>query len=119
MLALLLLQTSTDQAASNAAGTALCGGLGIFYFVCWALVALFGIALLVFWIMMLVDCFQRDEADFPNSSGNSKTIWLVILFASWILSASWLAAIVYYFMVKRAAPKKGMAPPPPPPPIAE
>lgn len=106
MLALLLLQTSADQAASDAAASALCGGFGLIYLVCWGLAALIGIALLVFWILMLVDCFQRDESEFPNSSGNSKTIWLVVLLASWIVGFNWLAALIYYFMVKRAAPRK-------------
>jgi hypothetical protein len=116
MLAMLLLATSADQAASDAAASALCGGFGLFYLVCWGLAALFGIALLVFWLMMLIDCFQRDESEFPNSSGNSKTIWLIILLASWIISMSWLAAVVYYFMVKRVAPRGKSAPPAPPAP---
>jgi hypothetical protein len=114
MLAMLLLQTSADQAASDAAASALCGGFGLLYFVCIGLIALIGIALIVFWLMMLIDCFQRQESEFPNSSGNSKTIWLVILLASWLISMSWLAAIIYYFMVKRAAPRGKKAPPAPP-----
>jgi hypothetical protein len=116
MLAMLLLQTSADQAASDAAASALCGGFGLLYFVCIGLIALIGIALIVFWLMMLIDCFQRQESEFPNSSGNSKTIWLVILLASWLISMSWLAAIIYYFMVKRAAPRGKKAPPAPPAP---
>lgn len=118
MLAMLLLQTSADQAAGDAAASALCGGFGLIYVVCWGLIALIGIALLVFWLLMLIDCFQRDESEFPNSSGNTKTIWLVILLASWLISMSWLAAIIYYFMVKRAAPRGKSAPqatPPAPP----
>ena len=105
MLAMLLLQTSADQAASDAAASALCGGFGLLYFVCIGVIALFGIALIVFWLLMLIDCFQRDESEFPNSSGNSKTIWLVVLLASWLISMSWLAAVIYYFMVKRVAPR--------------
>lgn len=110
MLAMLLLQTSADQAASDAAGAALCTGFGAFYFICIGLAVLISIAVFVFWVMMLVDCFQRDESEFPNSSGNSKTIWLVILLASWLISMSWLAALIYYFMVKRAAPRGKSAP---------
>ncbi|MFA5866993.1 MAG: hypothetical protein WC891_03395 [Actinomycetota bacterium] len=114
MLAMLLLQSSADQAASDAAASALCGGFGLIYLVCWGLVALIAIALFVFWILMLIDCFQRDESEFPNSTGNSKTIWLVVLLASWLLSMSWLAALIYYFMVKRAMPRGQSKPPAPP-----
>ncbi len=109
MLAMLLLQSSSD--ASDAAASALCGGFGLIYLVCWGVVALFAIALFVFWILMLIDCFQRDESEFPNSTGNTKTIWLVVLLASWLLSMSWLAAIIYYFMVKRPMPRGSAKPP--------
>lgn len=120
MLAMLLLQSSADQAASDAAASALCGGFGLLYAACWGIGILFFIATFVFWIMMLIDCFQRDESEFPNSSGNSKTIWLIVLFASWFIgSLYWLAAVIYYFMVKRAAPRgKGKTTPPPAPPEA-
>lgn len=118
MLAMLL-ATDASSAASDAAGAAIAGGFSLVYCACWAIGILFFIATLVFWIMMLVDCIKRDEADFPNSSGNSKTIWLVVLIASWFVgSFYWLAAIVYYFMVKRGSSKTPSAPTPPPPPPA-
>lgn len=112
MLALLLLQDSST-AASDAAASAFCGGFGLLYFVCVGLLSLVGIFLLVFWIMMLVDCIQRQESEFPNSSGNSKTIWIILL-----IFFSYLASIIYYFMVKRKAPRgkaTSSAPPPTPP----
>lgn len=110
MLAMLL---ATD--ANDAAGAAIAGGFSLIYCACWAIGILFFIATLVFWIMMLVDCFKRDEADFPNSTGNTKTIWLVVLIASWFVgSFYWLAAIVYYFMVKRGSNKTPAAPQAPP-----
>lgn len=101
----------------NAFGLAFCGIYGC--------LAVFGIATFAFWIWMMVDVFQRQEYEFPNSSGNSKTVWLVIMFASWLLSAYWIAAIVYYFMVfkkvKRGtvgAPPAPMGYAPPAPPVA-
>ncbi len=112
MLALLL-ATSADQAASDAVGA----GLGIFMLICYGLVALIALAIFIFWIIMLVDCIKRPEGEFPNSTGNSKTIWLVVLLASWLIGFYWLAAIIYYFMVKRAAgkmPPMTQAPPAPP-----
>lgn len=102
MFAQLLLMQASDK-AGEAAATALCGGFGILYFICIGLIAILSVGLLILWIMMLIDCIQREEKDFPGSTGNSKTIWLVVLLASWLLSAYWLAAILYYFMVKRRA----------------
>jgi hypothetical protein len=101
MLALLL-----ASSADEAVGGAVASGFGFLYCACWAVGILVAIATIVFWIMMLVDCVKRDESEFPNSTGNTKTIWLVVLIASWFLgSLYWLAAIIYYFMVKRAAQK--------------
>ncbi len=122
MLAMILMQSSSSDAAGQAAASALCGGFGLLYFACLALGALLGIAVLVFWIMMLIDCIQRDEADFPGSTGNSKTMWLIILLASWLVSLNWAAAIAYYFMVKKKAqsmPPKTPEPPATPPPPSE
>ena len=49
---------------------------------------LLGIALIAFWIWMLVDCIQRDFKD--------KVLWILI-----ILLTQTLGAIIYYFVVKR------------------
>jgi len=57
------------------------------------------VGLLVFWIMMIVDVAKRDETQFPNSTGNSKTIWLVV-----VILLGWIGGLVYYFAVKRKAP---------------
>lgn len=110
---LMLLQSGEDV-ASQAAASALCGGFGLLYIACWGLFALLGIGLLIFWIMMLIDCIQRDEADFPGSTGNSKTMWLIILLVSWLFGLSWLSAVLYYFMIKKkAVPKQASTPAPP------
>jgi hypothetical protein len=109
MLALLLATSSSDAVGA---------GLGIFMLICYGVLGLIFLALFIFWIIMLVDCIKRPETDFPNSSGNSKTIWLVVLLVSWLIGFSWLAAIIYYFMVKRAADKMPQAPTAPPTPPA-
>lgn len=115
MFALLMLLESSDAAedaaasaaatarSGDAAAAALCSGFGLLYLACIGLISLIGVGLLVFWILMLVDVIRREEADFPGSTGNSKTMWLVILLVSWLVGLSWLAAIVYYFAVKRKA----------------
>ncbi|MFZ3062744.1 MAG: hypothetical protein WA148_03250 [Actinomycetota bacterium] len=97
----MLLQT--QDRAGEAAAAALCGGFGLVYLFCIGLIVILALAFLVFWILMLVDCIQRDEKDFPGSTGNSKVVWLVILLASWVFSLYWVAAILYYFLVKRKA----------------
>jgi len=49
-----------------------------------------GIAGLVFWIMMLVDCIKRNF-----EKPNEKIIWLLV-----IIFCSILGAVIYWFVVK-------------------
>lgn len=91
----------------------------------YACIGIFGLLSLVFWIWMLVDLIQRQEYEFPNSKGNSKTTWIIIMAVSWFIGAALIAAIVYYFMVYKKIPRGAIAPPgqaggyaPPPPPAA-
>ncbi len=79
-------------------------GLGAFVFVCWGIFMLIMLALFVFWIITIVDCAKRKNEDFPEGGENIKTIWLVVLLATWLVSLNWVAAIVYYFMVMRKKP---------------
>lgn len=51
-------------------------------------------ALLVLWILMLIDVIQRDEKDFHSESKDQKIIWLLV-----ILLTSYIGACIYYFMV--------------------
>ncbi len=82
---------SHAQTTDDAVGLVFCG--------CWGIVALLGLAFLAFWVWMLIDSIQREEYEYPNSTGNSKTVWLVVLLASWLVGFYWLAAILYYFMI--------------------
>lgn len=104
-----LAQTASDDAAGAAIG------MGIL--VCSGLIGLIFFALFIFWVVMLIDCIKRDEADFPGSTGSSKTLWLAILIVGWLIGFYWLAAVIYYFMIKKKAklmpPKAPEAPPPP------
>ncbi len=101
---------------SDGAGAAAAASLGVVWLICMFFFVVIGIALFVFWILMLVDVIKRDESQFPGSTGNSKVLWLVI-----VIVLSYIGAIVYYFAVKRKAPlpKAGQAPPPPPPPMQQ
>jgi hypothetical protein len=73
---------------------------------CWGGALLFGLAVFVFWVWMLIDAIQRDPTRFPGDDHNTKVIWIVALLAAWVLSAGWIVAIVYYFLVYRAMPKQ-------------
>ncbi len=83
----------------SAGGVAAAAGLGVVWLICMFFFFVIGIALLVFWILMLVDVIKRDESQFPGSTGNSKTIWLLI-----VILLGYIGAIVYYFVIKRKAP---------------
>jgi len=49
-----------------------------------------GIAVLVFWIFMIIDCAQRN---FRRK--NEKIFWIIVL-----ILVQWVGAVIYYFVVK-------------------
>ena len=49
------------------------------------------IVLIIFWILMLVDCVKRDF-----KKQDDKIMWILI-----VVLASWIGGIIYYFMIKR------------------
>lgn len=65
------------------------------FFVLLMLVAVVG--LFVFWIVMLIDAFNRKK--WP--SNDLRLITIVVLLVSLPLQLSWLAGLVYYFAIKR------------------
>ncbi len=81
---------TNEEAEALAAGLF---GLGIVGIVIAVIGLLIGLFFLIFWIIMLIDCFRRD---FDN-----KGIWLAALIITFFIGWSWLAAILYYFLVKR------------------
>jgi len=54
-----------------------------------------GLALMAFWIWMLVDCATKEP-----SAGNDKVIWILV-----IIFTHWIGALIYYF-VRRPERKK-------------
>jgi hypothetical protein len=96
------------QYSDDAAGAAL--GFGLL--ACYGIVLLVLLAIFVWWIFMVIDAFKRQEYEFPNSTGNSKTIWLVVLLVGWAVGFLWAVTPVYYFMVYKKAPKPGTVAPP-------
>ena len=89
-------------------GVAAAGFVGIL--ICIAVIGgLIGLFFFVIWIIALVDCAKRKPDEFPAGTGgeNAKTIWLVILIATFFVTQlNGIAAIVYYFMVMKKMPRK-------------
>lgn len=85
---------TTSTAVSTATGT----GLAVGILVVIAVLAVIGLAFLIFWIFMLVDAFQRTNW----RDDSQKTTWLVVLIVGFLIGLHWLAAIIYYFAELRA-----------------
>lgn len=64
-------------------------------------VVVVGFGSLIFWIFMLIDALKRTNWQ----DDNQRTIWLVVLIASFVLGAWLIASIVYYFAVRRSLGK--------------
>ena len=58
-------------------------------------IAIVAIAVLIFWIWMLVDCARRK---FRNDV--EKIVWIVVL-----IFATWFGAFVYFIVVRSLNPK--------------
>lgn len=56
-----------------------------------------GIALLAFWVWMLVDCLRREPRE-----GNDRLVWTLVIVFTKVLGAA-----LYYFM--RYRPRSGLA----------
>jgi hypothetical protein len=52
------------------------------------LLILCGIAIMAFWVWMLIDCATRE-----SDQGNTKLVWVII-----ILFANFLGALLYYLV---------------------
>jgi len=66
-------------------------GFAVFMILLMLLLFAVSIALLVFWVMMIVDCAKRK-----NLSDNERVVWILVLV---FLQA--LGALIYYFAVKK------------------
>jgi len=61
----------------------------------------FAIASLVFNIVMIVDCINRDEKDFKD-----RTVWLVVLVVGAFMGFGLIVSLVYFFAVKKKLEEK-------------
>jgi len=82
------------------------GGIAIAFLICWGICGIIGLALFALWVWMLIDAIQRQEYEFPGSTGNSKVLWIVLM-----VVIGGLASIAYYFMIYKKI-KRGTMPPP-------
>jgi hypothetical protein len=69
----------------------------LMFFLAAAVMMLFSIFSTIFWILMLVDCVQRKEKDFPE--GQTQLTWVLVIALTGIIGA-----LIYYLIVKRAKP---------------
>ena len=82
------------------------GGIGGIYICFYVLFFSIAVTLFVFWIIAIIDVSQRKNGEFPNSTENSKTTWLIVLLVTLIMPiAAGIAAIVYYANVMKKMPR--------------
>lgn len=97
---------SADVATATAASTAT-AGLAVGLLIVWGVIAVLGLALFIFWIVMLIDVFKRTNWQ----DESQKNLWMIIMIVSLFVGLYGLAAIIYYFVVKRALDKGAKAQP--------
>jgi hypothetical protein len=105
--AVALAQTS-DANPGDAAAAGIFGAFASILGAIWCLFAAFMIALLVLWVIAIIDVASRNEAEFPSAlqgrpTGNEKVMWVLV-----VILASWIGAAVYYFVVMRPFPIKSV-----------
>jgi hypothetical protein len=93
--------------SSNAGDAA----FGFAFIACYGVFLLLLLAMFVFNIWMLIDSIQRQEYEYPNSTGSSKNLWVIILAVGLVIGYGGVAAIVYFFMVFKKVKRGTMAPP--------
>ncbi len=76
----------------------------VLFFGFYALMFLFMMAAMAFWIVALIDCVRREFAD-PNE----KIVWVLV-----IALAHWIGALIYWFVgrPKGTMPTGAKQPPP-------
>ena len=92
---------SSDYGTTASSSAAL-GAFAVVWLVFVLGAVIIGIALFIFWLIMLIDAFKRTNWE----DENQKNLWLILLIVSIFVSLWGLSAILYYFIVKRALDKK-------------
>jgi Phospholipase_D-nuclease N-terminal len=60
------------------------------------------VAMMVLWIVALVDVLQRADSEFPNHQPGSsdKVVWVLV-----VVLLNGIGALAYYFMVMKPYPR--------------
>ncbi len=61
-------------------------------------VGVFVLAIVAFWVWMLVDCIQHE---FSPQEQNAKIVWILV-----IIFAGWIGGLIYFFVVKKGVVNK-------------
>ncbi len=101
----MIVADAADKLSAVVGSTIFAGFAGIW--ICAVVIGgLISLFFLVIWIIALIDCARRKPEEFPGDGENAKTIWLVILIATFFVTQmNGIAAIVYYFMVMKKCPR--------------
>lgn len=96
---IMLAQHDQGGEAIGAALGALFSAIFSLFWACWCVIWIVGLLVFIFWIVMLIDCIQREEpAEFPK--GQTKILWVLLL-----VLAGGIAVFFYYFMVYKKIPR--------------
>lgn len=98
---LLLSTTSIAHAQDGSTAGSAMAGVFIFSVILILIFLAVAVGFFIFWIIMLIDAFQRNNWQ----DDNQKTLWYIVLIASFFMSLYWLSAILYYILVKKALDK--------------
>jgi hypothetical protein len=92
---------------SNAGNAGLTFGI----LACYGVFMLIALALFIMNIWMLIDAIGRQEYEYPNSTGSSKNLWVIMLAVGLVLGLGGIVAIIYFFMIFKKVKRGTVAPP--------
>ncbi len=88
-----IVRATSYDGVSDTAAVGILAGLGGFILV----LVLLGLASFIFWLVMLIDAFQRNNWQ----DDSQKNLWLILLIVSFLVGFNFVVAVVYYFVVRR------------------